>query len=725
MVDELSQVPTTLSSPVLRFQIASKICGPNLLACCGACIFLVLVILTINSIENLNATDIDILNMTVTNVSLYEDELSGIRIQYPANWSVANYSNQIVFSNQSDPRLYYLGIYSYPSSFVSLDEEVANSINFYKQNLTDFRLLDSELTTLENASAFKVLSTYHDDVDNVQRKDLEFLTIKGDRTYRILYSAEIGVYDQWLNTSSDIIKSLELTNNPSLTGSYDTPIPSDGSIEFTEPVDIAVNPQTNTIYKLNYYSDTLDTSTIDESEISSSEPIHILGPTSIATDIYESPLGGLVFVTSNLESRISVIDGSSNEIIRSIKVGNQPNNIAVNPITNTIYVSSSGDCNGSNSSNQTSSTICVIDYSTNSTGMIDDNENSSFRYILLDSIIVDKPVRELAVNPLTNTLYVSTYSSDTISVIDGSSNEIVRSIKVGNQPNNIAVNPLTNTLYVSTYSSDIISVIDGSSNEIIHKVKVDPLPVDMAVNSKANRVYVASSGDNSSISIIEGDTNEVIRKVSIARPVAVEIDPFDGVLYVRHDGYSDMSSLNTFNNRIVEDVRTKRDISFFVYPEAGGEIYCYGSDGQYDSAYNNQYEIVTFDNGTEVDCSAYPNRGFLFKQWEIDFSPLTNSTEYLSLKLTNQTSVGAEFSEVIPFNLLIIIVGIAAGCIALHFIHWRLILVREKKIVRKYIRNIEQIAEGSQQGREVALDQLTKIRIEISKLFKKGKIRQE
>jgi DNA-binding beta-propeller fold protein YncE len=40
---------------------------------------------------------------------------------------------------------------------------------------------------------------------------------------------------------------------------------------------------------------------------------------------------------------ISVINGSSNKVIQNIPVGNTPNDVAVNPSTNMIYVANFGD----------------------------------------------------------------------------------------------------------------------------------------------------------------------------------------------------------------------------------------------------------------------------------------------------------------------------------------------------------------------------------------------
>ena len=55
------------------------------------------------------------------------------------------------------------------------------------------------------------------------------------------------------------------------------------------------------------------------------------------------------------------------------------------------------------------------------------------------------------VNPVTNTIYVPNYGSNTVTVIDGSTNATT-TVTVGINPYAIAVNPVTNTVYAVSYT---------------------------------------------------------------------------------------------------------------------------------------------------------------------------------------------------------------------------------------------------------------------------------
>ena len=73
----------------------------------------------------------------------------------------------------------------------------------------------------------------------------------------------------------------------------------------------------------------------------------------------------------------------------------------------------------------------------------------------------------VAVNPITNLVYVTNTRSDTVSVFDGTTNNLLSTFEVGSTPFGIGVNPNTNMLYVGREHSDILAVVDGSTNEIV------------------------------------------------------------------------------------------------------------------------------------------------------------------------------------------------------------------------------------------------------------------
>ena len=69
----------------------------------------------------------------------------------------------------------------------------------------------------------------------------------------------------------------------------------------------------------------------------------------------------------------------------------------------------------------------------------------------------------VGVNVDTNKIFVANNENNTVSVIDGLSNQVLDTIPVGQSPYEIAVNPNTNKIYVTNQGSNTVSVIDGNS----------------------------------------------------------------------------------------------------------------------------------------------------------------------------------------------------------------------------------------------------------------------
>ena len=75
----------------------------------------------------------------------------------------------------------------------------------------------------------------------------------------------------------------------------------------------------------------------------------------------------------------------------------------------------------------------------------------------------DTNPRAVAVNPVTNKIYVANNGSDNVTVIDGSDEQHGNRIR-RHHPYAVAVNPVTNKIYVANYGSNTFTVIDGWDN---------------------------------------------------------------------------------------------------------------------------------------------------------------------------------------------------------------------------------------------------------------------
>ena len=85
---------------------------------------------------------------------------------------------------------------------------------------------------------------------------------------------------------------------------------------------------------------------------------------------------------------------------------------------------------------------------------------------VIGNVTVGTGPSAVAVNPITNKIYVANAGSSTVSVVDGTNNA-TGTIPVGTNPSAIAINAATNKIYVTNRGNGTVTVIDGADNSAV------------------------------------------------------------------------------------------------------------------------------------------------------------------------------------------------------------------------------------------------------------------
>jgi YVTN family beta-propeller protein len=204
-------------------------------------------------------------------------------------------------------------------------------------------------------------------------------------------------------------------------------------------------------------------------------------------------------------------------LIGTVPVGVSPSAIAVNPDTNKTYVT-----NGGSWPNNPGNTVTVIDGRTLSTSTVDVGYFPTI----------------LAVNSVTNKIYVANYCGtsetcngsgpDTVTVIDGTTLSTT-TVTVGYGPQGIAINSVTNKIYVANTNGNNVTVIDGATLSTA-TVAVGNLPGAVAVNPVTNKIYVLN--DDGTMTVIDGATRSTSTVVVGSIPIDLAINLVTNKIYV-------------------------------------------------------------------------------------------------------------------------------------------------------------------------------------------------
>jgi DNA-binding beta-propeller fold protein YncE len=253
-------------------------------------------------------------------------------------------------------------------------------------------------------------------------------------------------------------------------------------------------------------------------------------------------------------------------VVATIPAGTgTPRAVAVNPVTNKIYVAS---CTATSPTFRRGS-LTVIDGATNATTVIngcftDVAVNSVTNKIYVPGGVIDGATNSVttlsaggsvvAVNPVTNKIYEASAGGYTY-VIDGATNSITTAIDpnaLSLNPAAITVNPVTNKIYVTNNCLGIlgctnpgnVTVINGATNSTTTLTDPNAIaPQFVAVNQVTNKIYVANLGNlganppgpnHGNITVIDGATNAIttLTDPNVLGPQAVAVNQNTNKIYV-------------------------------------------------------------------------------------------------------------------------------------------------------------------------------------------------
>jgi YVTN family beta-propeller protein len=375
------------------------------------------------------------------------------------------------------------------------------------------------------------------------------------------------------------------------------------------PSVVAVNPNTNMVYVANQDADRIavingtiepilsDVIVTGNYSRVKDDPFFLQSPPLVdlppASGIAVNPNTNMVYLSkqiigilsSSSESIgiVSVIDASTNTVIKTTRVMSKASGIDTNPNTNMVYVA-----------NAASSTVTAINYNTNyvdsinaigfkvldNPGHIDINPFKNILYIgnelpssvsvvdtktdtIIKDIKINNVLRDLAYNLNTNSIYVITETTsyplyrqngDIVYVIDGDTYKIVTEINVGTEPFGVAVNPYRNIVYVTNNKDNTVSAIDGNTNKVITNITVGASPTGIAVNPNTNMIYVTNSRDDN-VSVINAEFNIVFTNITVGSgPTGVAVNPQTNMVYVTNFFDKTVSVIDAERGQVIDNI---------------------------------------------------------------------------------------------------------------------------------------------------------------------------
>ncbi|MGA5418469.1 YncE family protein [Streptomyces pseudogriseolus] len=303
---------------------------------------------------------------------------------------------------------------------------------------------------------------------------------------------------------------------------------------------------------------TMKTSDTEKPRVVTTIPVGA-DPVGVTVDVHDH-----VFVANNGSSTVSVINSVTNTVSATLNVGFNPESVATDPQFG-VYVANGGNftvsaldrfhalvativVGGSFSPPAPNRLRVVVDHlmgrayvanrSRNRVSLIKTSSDPPFLSPVFTEI--EGPLG-VAVDPQSHRVFVTQPDHNKVSVIDATTQGVIGSIPVGQQPTAIAIDSANHRVYVTNFGSKTVSTIDLTTGGIT-TIDVGASPTGVAVDSHGG-IYVTHT--DGVMRMIDPGSAVVTARISVgSRPNGLAFEPHSNRVYVANRGDGTVSAID-------------------------------------------------------------------------------------------------------------------------------------------------------------------------------------
>ena len=247
-----------------------------------------------------------------------------------------------------------------------------------------------------------------------------------------------------------------------------------------------------------------------------------------AAESMSSSAGPRLYVSNETEGSISVIDATSNRLLRTVPVGKRPRGIRTTRDGRTVYVALSGSPIAGPGVDE--SKLPPPDRSSDGIGVVDAASGRLLRILKSGT-----DPEQFVLSSDERRLFVANEDAGQISVVDVDTGVIVKTITVGEEPEGVDLSPDGRFVYVTSEGENQVAVVDTTSLERVALVHVGARPRSTAFLPDASRAYVSAEND-AAVYVIDTASFKVASRVSVGdatqRPMGVVAAPDGKAIFV-------------------------------------------------------------------------------------------------------------------------------------------------------------------------------------------------
>src|SRR5262245_4671885 len=233
-----------------------------------------------------------------------------------------------------------------------------------------------------------------------------------------------------------------------------------------------------------------------------------------------SPDGNRLYVALNMTHEVAVIDTTTNTIVRRVPVGIYPYTTVTSGDGGKVYVSNWGGKVPGPSDTTDGMFPVVVDPRTGipATGTVSVIETST--NTVVRTIDVGLHPTGMAISPSGDRLYVTNANSDTVSVVATATDTVAKTLHVGqlgpgrvpvlgSSPNAVTVSPDGDAIYVANATENAVAVVDpdtSAANAVRGLIPTGWFPTAVALDATGGELFIASGYGFGSIAPLASGT---------------------------------------------------------------------------------------------------------------------------------------------------------------------------------------------------------------------------
>ncbi len=324
-----------------------------------------------------------------------------------------------------------------------------------------------------------------------------------------------------------------------------------GSIPVRSPLRVVYDSLDNKAYVTVYNYETCDSVLVIDG--ATHQRLRMI-PVRGATDLVWDRVYNRVYVSCDAQWDVKVIDCRTDAVIATIRTGDGPLKMHINPRRRKLYVQ-----------NYDEGTIAVIDMTRNEvvrsirvrqgteSGAYDESSDTYWvglrdRAVVIDCA-TDSVIAEIATGIDRNVYSVATdgvgrvmlcvTGTNVLLTYDCYTRALLSSVPIGSEPRSVVWNAGRSLLYVANSMSNCVSAVSGDGSMLLASLPVQNCPSAMAYSNAARRVYVGHSNTRL-VYVLRDEADAAPRRSPVGGEAATSArllsTPFNGVASIAIEG---------------------------------------------------------------------------------------------------------------------------------------------------------------------------------------------